>query len=93
MFDRFSIQSSARVRWPQILQSHLRADTAGAEETPAADGFEHAKEADDDERDAGPEGIVGEDNSNDEENGAGDAARDAALKADVSLKKSGHAAT
>jgi hypothetical protein len=76
-----------------MLPLHLSADAAGAEEAPTAHGFEHAEEADQDQGNGGPEGNVGKDDSNDKQNGSSDAARDAALETDVSLKKSGHAAT
>lgn len=74
------------------IRSHLRADAAGAEEAPAADSFEHAEDADEDQWNRGPEGDIGEDDADDQQNGAGDAARNAALEADVSLKETGHAA-
>ena len=75
------------------MRLEFRADAAGAEETPAAHGFENAEEADHYERNRGPQGFVRENDAGDEENGAGDSTGDAALKTDVSLKKSGHAAT
>ena len=74
-----------------VLRLELRADAAGAEKTPAAHGFEHAEEADHDQRNRRPQRGVGEDDAGNEENGAGNPTGDAALETDVSLKKSGHA--
>ena len=77
----------------ELQQLKLRAHATGPQETPAAHSFENAKQTNDHQRNRCPQRFIGEDDAGNKQNGPGDSTGDAPLKTDVSLKKSGHAAT
>lgn len=73
------------------LRSELCANATGAGQTPAANGFKNDEQSNYNQCDANPQLEIRHDDAGDEQQGADDTPRDAALKTDITFKKAAHA--